>query len=53
MIIERPEGCDRLERFEPFMAIVGLRWRWNCPIDQGYLSSGENHWRKSTPRKHL
>ena len=40
MTIERPEGPERLELFEPFMAIVGLRWPWNCPIDQAYPSSG-------------
>ena len=40
MIIERPEGLERLELFELF--IVGLHWPWNCPIDQAYLLSGRN-----------
>jgi hypothetical protein len=52
MIVERP-NFNGFKVIEPFVAIAGLRWPWNCLIDQAYPSSGENHWQKSRPRKQL
>src|SRR5262245_23173372 len=40
MIVERP-NFNGFKVIELFVAIAGLRWPWNCLIDQAYLSSGE------------